>query len=59
MPPVLGPVSPSPMLLVILGGADQHRGLAIAEREQRDLVAFQTLLDHHRSAGGTEASTAA
>ena len=39
MPPVFGPVSPSPMRLKSRAGRERHRALAVAQREQRQLVA--------------------
>ena len=37
--------------LVVLRGAERQRGGAVAEGEQRNLLALQAFLDHHRGAG--------
>ena len=47
MPPVLGPVSCSPE---VLGRSEGDRPLAVADREQRDLLAFEELLDQQVTA---------
>ncbi len=47
MPPVLGPVSPSPMRLWSCAGTSGDHVLAVAQAEEADLVAFEELLDHH------------
>ena len=54
MPPVFGPVSPSPTALVILRRAEGQRGLAVAEAEEARLLAGQELLDHDFRAGAAE-----
>ena len=54
MPPVFGPVSPSPTRLWSCAAAERQRGLAVAQREQRDFLADQAFLDHHRVAGVAE-----
>ena len=46
MPPVFGPVSPSPMRLKSCAAPSGTARRAVAEREQRDLVALEQLLDH-------------
>ena len=40
--------------LVILRGNERDRGLAVAQREERCLLAFEMLLDHHLRASRTE-----
>ena len=54
MPPVLGPVSPSPHPLEVLGPGQGHGPAAVADGHDRQLVADQPLLDHHPAAGVTE-----
>ena len=54
MPPVLGPVSPSPTRLWSWAGAERHRPLSVADGEQRHLRSDQALLDDHRRAGRAE-----
>ena len=51
MPPVLGPVSPSPTRLKSCAGGSAHDRLAVAEREQRHLGAVEVLLDDDPPAG--------
>ena len=46
MPPVLGPVSPSPTRLKSCAGASGTARVAVAHREHRQLGAGQALLDH-------------
>ena len=46
MPPVLGPVSPSPTRLKSCAGASGTTVVAVGEAEQRDLGAVEVLLDH-------------
>ena len=45
MPPVLGPVSPSPTRLKSCAGCSGTTVVAVGEREQRDLRAVEELLD--------------
>ena len=47
MPPVLGPVSPSPMRLKSRAGASGSARSPVAQREHRQLVALEELLDQH------------
>ena len=56
MPPVLGPVSPSPMRLKSCAGASGSArvGIAVAHDEQRQLGPGEALLDHERAAGVAE-----
>ena len=55
MPPVFGPVSPSPMRLKSCAGRERHAvGRPVAQHEQRELGAGQALLDHERAAGVAE-----
>ena len=54
MPPVLGPVSPSPAALVILGGGERQGGLAVHQSEEAELLALQEFLDHQRRPGLAE-----
>ena len=51
---MFGPVSPSPTRLKSCAAASGPRRLAVAEREQRDLLADQQLLDHDRAPGLAE-----
>ena len=46
MPPVFGPLSPIESALVVLGCGQRQRVLAIAEHEERGLLALHELLDH-------------
>ncbi len=48
MPPVFGPASPSPIRLKSCAGASGTTRRPSAEREDRDLVAREQLLDHDR-----------
>ena len=50
MPPVFGPVSCSPTRLKSWAGARATASLAVAEREQRDLLALEQLLDQQVAA---------
>ena len=50
MPPVFGPVSPSPTRLKSCAGASATARVAVADREDRDLRAGHALLDDHRAA---------
>ena len=56
MPPVFGPVSPSNDALVVLRRGERQRVLAVAEREERGLLAAQEFLDHDLRAGSAEAA---
>ena len=56
MPPVFGPVSPSPTRLWSCAEASGDRGLAVAQREERGLLADQEFLDHDLGAGRAEAA---
>ena len=51
MPPVLGPVSPSPTRLKSCAGASGDDGRAVGEAEQRDLRPVEVLLDDDRPPG--------
>ena len=53
MPPVFGPVAVEDPL-VVLRRRQRHRALAVAQREQRELLALEVLLDH--DALGAEAA---
>ena len=46
MPPVFGPLVRVEDALVVLGGRERHRALAVADREQRQLLALEELLEH-------------
>ncbi len=59
MPPVLGPVSPSPTRLWSCAGAIGTIGATVDEREQRALRAGEELLDEHRRARVAEAAVEA
>ena len=50
MPPVFGPVSPSPARLKSCAAPSGTARAAVAEREQRDLRPLEQLLDHDRAA---------
>ena len=54
MPPVFGPVSPSPTRLWSCAEPSGSAVVAVAQREQRDFLADQAFLDHHRRAGLAE-----
>ena len=54
MPPVFGPVSPSPTRLWSCARAEREHVLAVDQREQARLLALQALLDHDRAAGRAE-----
>ena len=56
MPPVFGPLSPSTDALVVLRRGERDRGLAVAQREERRLLADEKLLDHHLGAGLAQAA---
>ena len=56
MPPVFGPVSPSPIRLKSCAGRHRDGALAVAQREQRQLLALEELLDQHARAGLAEAA---
>ena len=56
MPPVLGPVSPSPTRLWSCAEPNGTIGLAVGQGEEADLLAFMKLLDHDRLAGAAEAA---
>ena len=47
MPPVFGPVSPSPTHFVVLGGGQRQRVDAVAYAKETGLFADQKLLDDH------------
>ena len=44
MPPVFGPLSPSPSALVVLRRGEGERTFAVAEREEGDLLAVAEIL---------------
>ena len=46
MPPVFGPSVAVEDALVVLGRGQRHGALAVAQRQQRQLLALQVLLDH-------------
>ena len=48
MPPVFGPAVAVADPLVVLRRRHRHGALAVAEREQRQLLALEELLEHHR-----------
>ena len=50
MPPVFGPVSLLADPLEVLRGSEGHCVLAVADREQRDLLALEQLLDQEVAA---------
>ena len=52
MPPVLGPVSPSPTRLWSWAEASATARGAVDQREQAGFLAFQEFLDHHRPVAG-------
>ncbi len=52
MPPVFGPVSPSPTRLKSCAGCSGTTVVAVGDREERHLRAVEVLLDHHPLAGG-------
>ena len=52
MPPVFGPVSPSPIRLKSCAGASGDDGAPIREPEEGHLVALEQLLDHERARKG-------
>ena len=54
MPPVFGPVSPSPTRLWSCAVPKGKRGRAVAEAEEARLLAGQELLDHDFGAGAAE-----
>ena len=54
MPPVFGPVSPSPGRLVVLAGWHGEERLAVGQRQHAGLLAVQPLLDHQLVAGFAE-----
>ena len=54
MPPVFGPVSPSPIALVVRLSDSGTHALPVAERERRDLRTLQELLDHDDATGRAE-----
>ena len=54
MPPVLGPPSPSPQPLEVLGRGQGASRSAVAQHQQRALGPGQALLDHHPPAGVPE-----
>ena len=53
MPPVFGPASPSSSALEVLRAGQRERADAVAEGEDRDLLALQQLLDDERVAEGS------
>ena len=55
MPPVFGPRSPSSARLASRAAGQGDDVLAVAQREERQLVALQPLLDQHAPAGRAEA----
>ena len=55
MPPVLGPVSPSPTRLKSWAGARATASRAVAHRQHRQLGTGQALLDDDGAAGVAEA----
>ena len=46
IPPVFGPSVAVEDPLVVLGGGERDRALAVAQRQQRQLLALEILLDH-------------
>ena len=50
MPPVFGPVSPSPTRLWSCAEPSSTACVAVAQREKRDFLADQAFLDHHGGA---------
>ena len=54
MPPVLGPVSPSPDALVVLGRGQRQRMLPVDQGEEAQLLAFEEFLDDDFGSGGAE-----
>ena len=46
MPPVFGPAVAVEDPLVVLGRGQRHDVLAVAERQQRELLALEELLQH-------------
>ena len=46
MPPVFGPLSPSPTRLWSCAERERNRSLAVAEREERGFLAVEEFLDH-------------
>ena len=48
MPPVFGPLVAVEDPLVVLGRGQRHDVLAVAERQQRELLALEELLEHDR-----------
>ena len=54
MPPVFGPMSPSPMRLKSCAGTSGTTLRPVAEDEQRALLADQALFDDHCAAGVAE-----
>ena len=52
MPPVFGPVSPSPTRLWSWAEASAHGGLAVDQREQARFLALEEFLDHQRAVAG-------
>ena len=52
MPPVLGPVSPSPTRLWSWAEASGDGGLAVDQREQARFLALEEFLDHQRPVAG-------
>ena len=47
MPPVFGPLVAVEDALVVLRRGERHRALAVAQRQQRELLAVEELLDDH------------
>ena len=56
MPPVFGPLSPSNARLWSCAEAERERGLAVAQREERGLLADEKFLDHDLGAGLAQAA---
>ena len=56
MPPVFGTGVAVADALVVLRRGERDRGLAVAQREERGLLAVEELLDHDLGAGRAQAA---